>query len=114
LDPAISPSSEDETASISSDQSPGTYCLPQVLDLTQARELREQMIARLRNGTVAMDAGAVERMSTPCLQVLLAGGHAAEAANSSFRIINASASFRAAVEDLGLRSQFTNWMSGNG
>jgi anti-anti-sigma regulatory factor len=84
--------------------------LPQTLDLTQARPLRDNMIALLQGGGIVLDAAAVERMSTPCVQVLLAAGHAADASNSRFQIVNASDCFRAAIDDLGLQSQFTNWM----
>ena len=100
----INPTSHDERASTAS------HCLAQVLDLTQARVLRENMMALLQNGAMVLDAGAVERMSTPCVQVLLAAGYAAAAANSRFQIVNASDSFRAALADLGLQSQFTDWM----
>jgi chemotaxis protein CheX len=110
LDPDITPTSEVERAGIASDRSSGPHCLPQVLDLTEARGLRDDMMALLQNGTIVLDAGAVERMSTPCVQVLLAAGHAAEAANSQFQIVNASDCFQAAVADLGLQSRFTNWM----
>jgi chemotaxis protein CheX len=106
----MTPTFEDENTGVSSAQSSSLYCLPQALDLTRARAMREQMTILLRNGAVVLDAGAVERMSTPCLQVLLAAGHAAEAAHSKFRIFNASDCFRAAVADLGLQSQFSNWM----
>jgi chemotaxis protein CheX len=110
LDPDITPTSEVEHSSIASDRSSGPHYLPQLLDLTVARSLRDDMMALLQNGAIVLDAGAVERMSTPCAQVLLAAGRAAEAANSQFQIVNASDCFRAAIVDLGLQSQFTNWM----
>ena len=110
MDHDITPTPENETAGIPSEQPTGPYCLPQTLDLTQARALREMMMALLPSGAIVLDAGAVERMSTPCAQVLLAAGHAAEEANSRFQIVNASECFQAALDDLGLQSQFTNWM----
>jgi anti-anti-sigma regulatory factor len=110
LDPDITPTSDGEHSSIASDPHTGPHCLPQVLDLTAARSLRDDMTALLQSGTIVLDAGAVERLSTPCAQVLLAAGLAAEAANSRFWIVNASDCFQTAVADLGLQSQFTNWM----
>jgi chemotaxis protein CheX len=86
------------------------YGLPQILDLTQARGLRDRLIALLATSTVVLDASVVERMSTPCAQVLLAAGRAAEAADARFQIVNASHVFRAALADLGLQSEFGNWM----
>lgn len=106
----ITPTYEDETAETPPEQQSGPYCLPQTLDLTQARSLREIMMTLLPSSAIVLDAGAVERMSTPCAQVLLAAGHAAEEANSRFQIVNASECFQAALDDLGLQSQFTNWM----
>jgi anti-anti-sigma regulatory factor len=82
-----------------------------VLDLARAAELRDDMIRLLAQGALVLDAGAVERMSTPSLQVLLAAGRAAEGAGSGFQIVNASEGFRAAVVDLGLEAEFKNWVS---
>jgi chemotaxis protein CheX len=83
--------------------------LPQVLDLTQAQNLRDTMAARLGSGPLVLDASAVERMSTPCAQVLLAAGRAADLAGSPFRIINSSDVFQTALIDLGLEAEFKNW-----
>ena len=84
--------------------------LPQVLDLTQAQNLRDTMLARLSDGRLVLDASAVERMSTPCVQVLLATGRAADLVGSAFQIVNASDVFRTAIADLGLHAEFKNWM----
>jgi chemotaxis protein CheX len=84
--------------------------LPQVLDLTQAQNLRDAMMARLSDGQLVLDASAVERMSTPCVQVLLATGRAADLAGSVFQIVDASDVFRTALADLGLHAEFKNWM----
>lgn len=84
--------------------------LPAVLDLTQAAQLRDDMLAVLALGVARLDAGEVERMSTPSAQVLLAAGRAAQAAGVDFKIVNASDAFRNGLLDLGLRSEFKNWM----
>jgi chemotaxis protein CheX len=84
--------------------------LPQVLDLTQAQNLRDAMVARLSDGRLVLDASAVERMSTPCVQVLLATGRAADLVGSAFQIVDASDVFRTALADLGLHAEFKNWM----
>ncbi|MDF3809596.1 MULTISPECIES: STAS domain-containing protein [Rhodopseudomonas] len=85
-------------------------CLPQMLDLPQANGLRDDLIQLLAQGAVVLDAAAVERMSTPSVQVLLAAGRAADAAGSELQIVNASEAFRAAIDDLGLRAEFKNWV----
>ncbi len=84
------------------------HALPQVLDLTQAQPLRDVMAALLREGDVVLDAAQVERLSTPCAQVLWATG---KAAGSRFAIHNASAAFQTALADLGLSSAFGEWMA---
>jgi anti-anti-sigma regulatory factor len=78
--------------------------LPQILDLIAAKPLRDSLLSK---PVVILDASEVERMSTPCAQVLLAAG---QAAGASFRIINPSAAFRSAIADLGLRQAFSGWM----
>ena len=86
------------------------YALPQMLDLTQAAQLRDEMIRIAEGGSIELDASGVERMSTPCVQILLAAGRGARAANKSFKITQASELFRTAVAELGLRNEFDNWM----
>jgi chemotaxis protein CheX len=83
--------------------------LPAVLDLTQAQNLRDTMVAQLGKPPLLLDASAVERMSTPCAQVLLAAGRAADLAGSPFRIVDASDVFRTALADLGLQAEFKKW-----
>lgn len=88
----------------------GVTALPQILDLTAANALRDNLAARLAGRSVILDAASVERMSTPCAQVLLAAGRAAGPNAASFRILGASAVFRAALADLGLQAEFSKWM----
>jgi chemotaxis protein CheX len=84
--------------------------LPAILDFSQAQPLRETMTTLLNAGALTLDASAVERMSTPCAQVLLATGRTAASSGASFKILNASAVFRTALAELGLQSEFDNWM----
>jgi chemotaxis protein CheX len=101
----------DDGAATASSPSRGIHPLPQTLDLTQAEALRGDLTGLLGTGALLLDAAAVERMSTPCVQVLLAAGLAAEAASHPIQIVNASDAFRAAVADLGLQSRFSKWMA---
>lgn len=84
--------------------------LPSVLGLTEAQNLRDRMVALLGDRPLLLDASAVERMSTPCAQILLAAGRAADVAGFSFQIIDASEVFRTALADLGLQAEFKKWM----
>ena len=90
--------------------SDGVTVLPQLLDLVQAQPLRDRMAALLNRGAVTLDAAAVERMSTPCIQVLLATARSADAAGMSFVVRNASAPFLTALADLGLQPEFSKWI----
>lgn len=101
----------DESTTSVSGTGDGRYSLPATLDLTAARDLRERLTAMLSGNGVVLDMSAVERLSTPCIQVLLAAGRGAEAAKVSFQIVDASDAFRAAVADLGLETQFCNWVA---
>jgi len=80
--------------------------LPQSLDLTQAQALRDTLTDLADHGAVALDASSVERMSTPCVQVLLAAGRA----SAPFKILNASDAFKSALVDLGLQQTFSKWV----
>lgn len=88
-----------------------SHALPQILDLTEAHNLRDNMIRLCGEPGILLDASGVERMSTPCVQVLLAAGRAAEVSRKSFKIVKASDVFRAAIADLGLQAEFRNWMN---
>jgi anti-anti-sigma regulatory factor len=91
------------------DVTEGRGALPPVLDLTRAHALRDTVAALIARGTdVALDAAAVERMSTPCAQILLAAGRAV---GPSFKIVNSSDVFRAAIADLGLQREFSKWVA---
>jgi anti-anti-sigma regulatory factor len=68
------------------------------------------MVDRLNCGAVLVDASAVDRVSTSCIQVLLAAARSADGAGTPFKIANASAALRAALADLGLQAEFENWM----
>ena len=108
----ISASNQGLRADVAPGQGPGDCLnkLPQVLDLTQAQNLRDTMTALLSDGPLLLNASAVERMSTPCAQVLLAAGRSAGVAGTSFQIASPSDVFRAALADLGLQAEFMNWM----
>jgi chemotaxis protein CheX len=86
------------------------HLLPQMLDLVQANHLRDDMMRLVDMDSILLDAGAVERMSTPCAQILLAAARAAQAARKTFKIRNGSETFRMAIADLGLEAEFSNWI----
>lgn len=84
--------------------------LSPVLDLANAQTLFESLKSIGDDQPVTLDASAVERMSTPCVQILLAKARAVTAQGSSFRIVSASPAFVTALSDIGLEPEFKNWM----
>ncbi len=78
--------------------------LPAVADLTQAGPLKEQLMQSFAAGaSVTVDASSVQRLSSPCLQVLVAGKQSfAKAGGASLVIANPSVAFRETVSVLGL------------
>jgi anti-anti-sigma regulatory factor len=78
--------------------------LPAVADLVQAGPLKVQLEHYLAAGAgVRVDASAVQRISSPCLQVLVAGVTGfTKAGGPSLTISNPSAEFLETVTALGL------------
>lgn len=78
--------------------------LPAVADLTESGPLKEKLLQALTAGTsVTVDASAVQRLSSPCLQVLVAGKQSfAKAGGALMAITDPSEAFRETVSVLGL------------
>lgn len=78
--------------------------LPAVADLTEAGPLKQRLEQALGAGTgLIVDASTVQRISSPCLQVLVAGMAAfAKAGGASLSIRNPSEAFRETATVLGL------------
>ena len=87
-----------------------TKLLP-VLDITKAKDLQSNLLDCIKNGSVLIDGSDVERIATPCVQLILAAARDCEAAGSPFRILNISEAFKAALVDLGLQPEFNRWMN---
>ncbi len=78
-----------------------TFRLPPSLDLAAAETLLQTVRHVLQEGG-SIDGAQVERVSTPCLQVLAAGAAAARHAGLTFRIQAPSPVLLAAISDLDL------------
>jgi anti-anti-sigma regulatory factor len=78
--------------------------LPAVADLVQAGPLKAEIERHLAAGVgLDLDASAVQRISSPCLQVLVAGVAAfAKAGGPSLSISKPSAAFVETASALGL------------
>ena len=78
--------------------------LPAVVDLPHASILKAQLERGLAGGCgITIDGSAVQRISSPCLQVLVAGVKTfVEAAGPPMTIVNPSAALLETVSTLGL------------
>ncbi len=86
------------------------YSLPRELDLLAAEDLKEKMLEfLLQDGGLILDATEVERISTPCIEVLFAAGIAFGETGRNFRIDNPSLYFNDALTTLGLDDHFQCW-----
>lgn len=83
-----------------------------VLDIRCAAQLRDGLVKAVGRGKpVVIDAGQVERMTTPCVQVLLSAGKTVEACGSRISLAQASDGFVAAFSDLGLFGSLMSWQA---
>ncbi|MBF0335411.1 MAG: STAS domain-containing protein [Alphaproteobacteria bacterium] len=89
---------------------PTPFPLPAILDPVAAAPLADGLRAALGAGDgLTIDASAVERLSTPAAQVLLAAARSCEQADRPFRVRRPAAAFTAALTDLGLASSLKEW-----
>ena len=91
-------------------QSKHTVALPEVIDLDAIDGIRDALIDALEEGPVAVHAGAVERVSTNALLLLVSAAETARRHQFDFTIEAPSAAMNAAIERLGLTAQFSGMM----
>ncbi len=85
----------------SNEQNPDPQ-LPAILDLAAAEPLAQVLEAQLTTGALQIDGSGVERVSTPCLQVLAATAVSARRRGQAFVLRRPSDVLQAAIADLGL------------
>lgn len=86
--------------------------LPAVVDLDAIDGVRDNLIAAIERGPVTVTAGAVVRISTNALVLLLSAAETARRSNFAFEITGASAAARAAIDRLGFGEAFAGVMKG--
>ncbi|ODT82272.1 MAG: hypothetical protein ABS76_08450 [Pelagibacterium sp. SCN 64-44] len=84
--------------------------LPAVIDLDAIDAIRDQLIDALEEGPVDVRAGAVERVSTNGLLLLISAAETARRHHFDFKIATPSAAMNAAIARLGLDAQFSGMM----
>jgi len=86
--------------------------LPAVVDLDAVDGVRDSLIAALERGPVTVAAGAVARISTNALILLLSAAETARRNSFAFEITGTSAAARSAIERLGFGGAFAGLMKG--
>lgn len=80
---------------------PKKLSLAPVLDLNEAQALHGKLMG-LRGNSVVIDASAVERVGTLCVQVLMAGAKSWEADSQAFTFSKVSDAFAKTTQLIGV------------
>ena len=84
--------------------------LAPVLDLAYADKLKELLLTALAAGNdIWLDAGKVDRITTPCLQLFVAVARELSENGGSFKITQASEAVVTALKDIGLEEIYQKW-----
>ena len=87
-----------------------TLALPPVVDLDALDAIRDLLGDALETGPVTLDAGAVERVSTNALFLLLAAAETARRHEFTFAIAPAAPALTGAIARLGLTERFEDYL----
>ena len=88
------------------------FVLQNILGLSDAVSLRDSLLSVMVKGNdLSLDASGVERISTPCIQVIFAAALGVEAAGGQFHIASPSQIVIDAFCDLGMAIPFKRWSS---
>ena len=87
---------------------PVTISLPSILDITAAAELKRNLLEALASGSsISINASAVQRVTTPCLQILAAAARSvAQAGGGRFRLHSVPQGLSETIAMMGLREVF--------
>lgn len=83
--------------------------LPAILDVTSAESLLSILKESITANHLILVAENVEKLTTPCIQLLLATEKTLTANGHTLRINSPSDAFKHALCDLGLKEQFNQW-----
>ena len=90
-----------------------SFALSERLDITYVHTLHAEVSAFLEKlpdgANVALDGSKVERITTPCVQLLLSLGNTCQNDGRGFAIKSASDVMHAAFADLGFQDQLNQW-----
>jgi chemotaxis protein CheX len=89
------------------DENHTVVILPSSLDLSGAEPLCRKLRAKLLDAEpILLDGSQIERISTPCVQILIAAGKSAELRGLRFTLETPSIALSEALTDLGLAHAF--------
>jgi len=86
--------------------------LPAIADLDSLDAFRDKLMDVIESGDAAIDGGAVERIATNALLMLLSAAETAHQHKSGFVVQNTSEPMQSAIERLGLMPRFEPLMKG--
>ena len=89
-----------------------SIALPAVIDLDSLDGIRDGLLDAIEEGPVTLGGGAVERVSTNALFMLMSAAETARRNQFEFAIEQPSAALTSAIERLGLGAQFSGMMRG--
>lgn len=99
-----------ETFTVRVEQDKATVRLLPILDMSASDEFLNVMRACVSTqNSLILDGEEVQRVSTPCVQVMLGADKAVQDAGGSFSIKNMSSDFERALRDLGLTEYIDKW-----
>lgn len=86
------------------------YSLPAVLDLLGAQALKNDLLEHFNgDGDLLVNGADVERISTPCIEVMIAAAGSFGRADRKFLVQSPSACFEDAMKTLGLTDYLSRW-----
>ncbi|NVK18304.1 MAG: STAS domain-containing protein [Methylocystaceae bacterium] len=84
--------------------------LQPILDMSASDDLLESLRSCIpAHKKMVLDAGDVERVSTPCIQVLLAAAKKMKQVGGQFSIENVTPKFEQSMRELGLSEYLNSW-----
>ena len=84
--------------------------LGSVLDIRAAEPLKDVLRKALSKGKpLAVDVASIERMSTPCIQILIAAATSMKEADTAFTLLSPSDAFIDSFNELGLFPVLKQW-----
>lgn len=91
-------------------QTQKSVALPAVVDLDSLDGIRDSLIDAIEAGPVSVSAGAVERVSTNALFMLISAAETAQKNQFEFAIEQPSPALLSAIARLGLGQQFAGML----